>query len=469
MPRGTTLSSSSSPSSSIRPDGRRVAIHPIDVRGRFISARRIVFAVLMALYVAAPLVHVGGHPAVHLDVVNRHFFLFGATFNAQDFWIVLFLATALGFGLLLLTAWHGRAWCGWACPQTVFLEGLYRPIERWIDGTRARRLKRAGEPFTFANAARAVVKHALYVALSLLLSHVALSLFLSAADLSAMVREGPAKHPVPFTWSVVVTGALYFNFAWFREQLCVVLCPYGRLQSVLHDRDSIVIGYDVTRGEPRGPRRRLPVVSEQEPKSGDCIDCKKCVYACPTGIDIRNGLQMECVACAQCIDVCDDVMTRIARPQGLIRFASQNELDGKARRVWRPRLAIYLVLSVGTILALVLSLSGRTSFEANLVRPPGVPWVIEDGRVRNQLEIHLVNKNPGTAGFHVVASASIPADIRLGQERISLASFEGARIPVMVTFARTDAHPGVKLEVDITDDARGTTRRQWVRLVAPGI
>ncbi len=455
------------PVSSIRPDGRRVAVHPIDVRGRFMRARRIVFAVLIALYVAAPLVHIGGHPAIHLDVAARRFFLFGLTFNAQDFWIVLFLMTALGFGLLLLTAWHGRAWCGWACPQTVFLEALYRPIERLIDGPRSRRLKLRGAPWTLGRLGRAVAKHALYLALSLLLSHVALSLFLSAADLAAMVREGPRNHMVPFMWSLGVTGALYFNFAWFREQLCVVLCPYGRLQSVLHDRDSVVIGYDVTRGEPRGPMRRAPQPTAAP--TGDCIDCKKCVYACPTGIDIRNGLQMECIACAQCIDVCDDVMTRVGRPKGLIRFASLNQLDGKPRRLWRPRLVLYLGLTLVATGALTLSLVGRTSFEANVVRPPGVPWLLEAGRVRNQLEIHLVNKNPTAARFHLAASSGIAAEILLGQTDLTLGSLEGTRIPLIVSFAQRDAHAGAKLEVAITDELRDVIRRQSVRLIAPGI
>jgi len=464
-------SSAASPSgaspSSIRPDGRRVAVHTIDVAGRFIRARRIVFAALIAFYVALPLVKVGGHPAAHLDVAARRFYLFGGTFNAQDFWIVLFMVTAAGFGLLLLTAWHGRAWCGWACPQTVFLEALYRPIERLVDGPRSRRLKLAGAPWTAGRVGRLLLKHALYFLLSALLSHVALSLFLSASDLLAMMREGPAQHRAAFTWSVAVTGLLYFNFAWFREQLCVVLCPYGRLQSVLHDRDSVIVGYDVGRGEPRGARRRLPVVGEAA--RGDCVDCKKCVYACPTGIDIRNGLQMECVACAQCIDVCDDVMDRLGRPRGLIRYASLNELAGVKRRVWRPRLVVYIVLTALATGALIVGLVGRTSFEANVVRPPGVPWLMEQGQVRNQLEIHLINKNPTTARFHLQASSPIAGDLRLGQTDVTLGSLEGIRIPLVITFARRDARREMRADVTITDLTRSRTRHQSVRLVAPGL
>ncbi|HEY8924555.1 MAG TPA: 4Fe-4S dicluster domain-containing protein, partial [Polyangia bacterium] len=298
-PTGSAAPPAPPTSEALRPDGRRTAIHTIDVKGRFIRARRLTFAALIALYVAAPLIRIGGHPAVHLDVAARKFFLLGSTFNAQDFWIVLFIGTALLFSLLLLTAWHGRIWCGWACPQTVFLEAVYRPIERLVEGPRSRRLKLRGAPWTLERAARTAVKHVLYILVSLILSHVALSLFLSASELAAMVREGPASHPAAFTWSVAVTAALYFNYAWFREQLCIVLCPYGRLQSVLHDPDSIVVGYDARRGEPRGKLVRsaalalAPAATAPAPR-GDCVDCRKCVYACPTGIDIRNGLQMEC-------------------------------------------------------------------------------------------------------------------------------------------------------------------------------
>jgi len=245
------------------------------------------------------------------------------------------------------------------------------------------------------------------------------------------------------------------------------MCPYGRLQSVLHDRDSVIVGYDAARGEPRGARRRLPVASD--PPRGDCVDCRKCVYACPTGIDIRNGLQMECLACAQCIDVCDDVMDRLNRPRGLIRYASVNELAGKPRKVWRPRLVVYLALTGLAVGALVLSLGGRTSFEANLVRPPGVPWLMEDGQVRNQLEVHLVNKNPGTARFHLEAKSPIPGDLRLGQTDVTLGSLDGTRIPLIVTFARRDATRGMTLDLAITDQDRAHTIHRTVRLVAPGL
>jgi cytochrome c oxidase accessory protein FixG len=451
--------------SALRPDGRRVAIQTLDVRGRWIRARRLVFGALIGFYLAAPVVRLGGHPLIHLDVARRHFYLFGATFNAQDVWILVFFAAALVFSLLFLTAWRGRAWCGWACPQTVFLEAFYRPIERLLDGPRPRRIKLAGSPFTLGRLPRLVLKHALYLLVSLLISHAGLSLFLSATDLVGMVREGPGQHPVAFTWAVAMTAALYFNFAWFREQFCVVLCPYGRLQSVLHDRDSIVIGYDAQRGEPRG-KLKADGPARSSGDRGDCIDCKKCVWACPTGIDIRKGLQMECLACAQCVDVCDEVMLKIKRPPGLIRYSSLNALDGRPTRVLRPRLYVYAAAAFIAVSAAVTALAARTPFEATVVRQPGLPWVIDGGRVRNQLEIHLTNKRGTAARFHLAVQSPIPADVHLAETELELPAMGDTRVPLEITVEAARVRPGLSFGLDVSDD-RSAMRRQDVRFIAP--
>jgi cytochrome c oxidase accessory protein FixG len=241
-----------------------------------------------------------------------------------------------------------------------------------------------------------------------------------------------------------------------------VLCPYGRLQSVLHDRDSIVIGYDARRGEPRG---KLKASATDRP-TGDCIDCKKCVWACPTGIDIRKGLQMECLACAQCVDVCDEVMLKIKRPPGLIRYTSLNALDARPTRVLRPRLYVYAAAAFIAVSAAVTALAARTPFEAIVVRKPGLPWVIDGASVRNQLEIHLTNKRGATARFHLAVRSSVPADVRLAETDLELPAMGDTRIPLVITVEAARARPGLSFGLDVSDE-QNAIRRQDVRFIAP--
>jgi len=445
--------------SSVKEDGSRLPIFPSDVHGRFIRARRVAFWVLIGFYVLAPLLHLGKHALVHLDVEDRRFYLFGQTFNAQDVWLLVLLGAASAFSLLLITTWRGRVWCGWACPQTVFLEAVFRPIERLVEGPRERRLKALHDPLSVGGVLRTVLKHALYLLASFLLSHVAVALFVSREELFGMIADGPLRHPVAFIWSMAMTALIYFDFAWFREQFCVVLCPYGRLQSVMHDRDSVVIGYDVKRGEPRGPLKKAGF--------GDCIDCKKCVTACPTAIDIRNGLQMECLACAQCVDACDEVMDKIGKPRGLIRYASSNQLDGKPRRVLRPRLAVYAALSVVFFGAFSYALGTRTPFEANLLRLPGPPYVVENDQIRNGLFVHLVNKSPARRSYHLSVEGPPAAQLSVERADVELGSLESTRVSVVVYLPRSEWKAGQKLKVSVVEDD-GARREQSVPLMGPG-
>ena len=219
--------------------GRRHYVYPADVKGRWSRLKPWVYTVLIAIYVALPFVHINGHPAVHIDIPDRHFFLFGATFNSQDFYLMFFVLSGIGFSLIVVAALWGRLWCGWACPQTVFLDGVFRRIERWIEGPAAKRKRLAEGPMTGEKFARKALKHAIYLVLAVVISHVFLAYFTSVDKLGAMITEGPAEHMGTFFWAVLFTAIIYGNFWWFREQLCIVICPYGRLQSVLYDKDTV--------------------------------------------------------------------------------------------------------------------------------------------------------------------------------------------------------------------------------------
>lgn len=449
---------------SMRPDGSRRKVHPADVRGRWTLLRRLAFTALIGFYVLAPLVPVGGHPAIQLDVARRRFFLFGQTFNAQDVWMVVLIALAFVFGLLFVTAWRGRIWCGWACPQTVFLEAVYRPIERLLEGPRERRLRDEALPWTAGRAVRRTVKLVLFLLVSVVIAHVATALFVGPRELLAFVREGPAAHGVAFGLTAGFTALLMFNFTWFREQFCVVVCPYGRLQSVLHDRDSITVAYDERRGEPRGKLRRT--AAPDAPPTGDCVDCQRCVVVCPTAIDIRNGLQMECLACLQCVDACDEVMDKVGRKRGLIGLYSQQKVAGLETRVLRPRLVLYGVLFLLSVGALGASLVTRSPFEANLLRPRGaLPFVVDGDAVRNAFEIHLVNKAPSTAHYRISVTSPVPAQIVVGTPEVELASLADARVPISVSIGRRHLGEPVALTVVVEESSSGARREQEMRFL----
>ena len=450
---------------SMKQDGSRLMIHTADVKGVWNRWRRTVFAVLLGVYVAGPFIPVGGHPMIQLDVQHRRFFLFGSTFNAQDFWLVLLLALSVAFALLLGTAWRGRVWCGWACPQTVFLEGLYRPVERFFEGPREARIRLENQPMSVSKFARRAAKYATFLVISAAIAHTATALFVSPRELWLMINEGPRLHTEAFGLTLGFTAVLMFNFTWFREQFCVVLCPYGRLQSVLHDRDSVTVAYLEARGEPRGKIVKAPAA--EAPKLGDCIDCKRCIAVCPTGIDIRNGLQMECIACTQCVDACDEMMDQVKRPRGLITFASQHQLVGQPSPVVRPRLLVYASLMTLCLVGLGVSLATRTPFEANIFRARGgMPYVVDGDVVRNPFEVHVFNKNPGPARFTLAfKGAPEDAQIIIGTPTLDLASLTDAHVPVSVSIPRKSLWKPVDLVLVVTDESSGTTREKTIRFL----
>jgi len=389
----------------IREDGSRPFLYPADTHGRFTLVRRISALLLIAFYLSLPWITIGGYPAVFFDIAQRRFHLFGLTLAAQDLWLLFFVITGLGFSLFFITALFGRIWCGWACPHTVFLDHVYRRIERLIEGDAVQRRVLAAAPPSAGKAAKRVIKHGLYLLVSAAIAHLFLAYFVSLPAVWAMIGAAPGENWSLFVFMAVFTGILYFNFGWFREQLCIVICPYGRLQSALIDNHSLVIGYDAVRGEPRmtvaegAKLREVSANAGASAKIGDCIGCARCVTVCPTGIDIRQGLQMECVGCTACIDACDDVMTRLHRPRGLIRYDSQNGFAGRATRWIRGRTFLYgVLLLVGASVA-TWALSTVRPASLGVTRIVGAPYIVSADTIRDQFLVRLVNKRNLTVRF----------------------------------------------------------------------
>ena len=413
----------------IAEDGSRVFLHPSDVKGRFTLFRRIFGLVLVAVYVALPWIPVRGQPALFFDLANGRFHIFGFTFLTQDFWLAFFVISGAGFALFYITSLFGRLWCGWACPYTVFLEHIFRRIERWIDGDAPARRKLDAAPWSASKFARRVAKHSLYILCSALIAHVFLSYFVSIEALYGYMRESPLVHLKSFGVVLFLTGAIYFCFAWFREQFCIILCPYGRIQSALTDDDTMIIGYDTGRGEPRG--------KVNDSGAGDCIDCKRCVHVCPTGIDIRNGLQLECIGCAACVDACDEIMDKVGRPRGLVRYDSMNGLDGKRRKIIRPRIILYTGLMLAGLSVLTFALTRVHDVDVFTTRMPGMPYYVTDDSVRNQYKLRLFTKRPEDTTFTITLEEAPEGAIAGGlEEPIVVEPLGSVERPVSIIIPR---------------------------------
>jgi cytochrome c oxidase accessory protein FixG len=349
----------------------------------------------MAIFFAAPHLRLFGKPVFLMDLPRREFTLMGYTLLPTDTLLFMFALGSLVIGIFLVTALWGRAWCGWACPQTVYLEYLFRPIGRWFDGgyTQSRALDKQGAWFT----PRRLGKYITFFLLALFVSHTMLAFFVGTPQLYEWMLNSPAEHPSAFFFVVLFTGIVWFNFTYFREQTCLIVCPYGRWQSALIDRQSTIVAYDYVRGEPRALGAK-----QRDANAGDCIDCKACVQTCPTGIDIRNGLQMECVHCTQCIDACDEIMTKIGKPTGLIRYSSQDEIAGKPRHLLRVRTILYPL-----VLAILLGGLGATMYykqpaDLTVLRGLDGPFAMEaDGRVSNQIRVKLTNRRSADMAYSI--------------------------------------------------------------------
>lgn len=323
--------------------GHRVFIFPDEIKGVWKKRRTIVYWFLVLLFLGLPWIKVQGEQAVLINIAERKFAFFGKVFWGHDAPLLIFVL--LGFIVLMgiLTSLYGRVWCGWACPQTVFIDTIFRRIEEFVEGSARRREKLAKASMSIEKLTKKTMKWILFFVASTILTHSFLAYFVGAYELHNIVTSSPTENGGKFLAMFILNMIILFDFAWFREQFCIIMCPYGRIQSVMMDSSSLVVGYDYNRGEPRKNKD----VSKYE--QGDCVNCYQCVKVCPTGIDIRRGIQLECIACTACIDACDNIMDRLKKPPGLIRYTTEDELEKKPLKKLRIRTFVYVVIFLSII------------------------------------------------------------------------------------------------------------------------
>lgn len=393
---------------SLAADGTRKFIHPVVHRGRYWKARRAIAWSLFVLFFALPLVPVGGHPAVHLDLSSRLFHVLGATFHPTDNVLLLLFGFGVIVTVFFVGSTFGRMWCGYACPQTVYLEFLFRPVEALLEGTPLARRRLNAAKATPRKAAIKAAKWAIWALLAVLMASTFVAYFTGWKGLLSGLASSPGEVTGALGTIAFLTGLILFDFGWFRDQMCTVACPYGRLQSVMADRDTILVAYDAKRGDPKVKvKDRVAGVP-----AGDCIDCRSCVNACPTGTDIRRGLQSECIGTAQCVDACDEVMRGQQKPIGLIRYTSEREQAGGVRRVWRPRNLVYLALLTLAWGALAVMVLTRADALVEVVRGGREPYrILVTGEVANQQRVRFTNQLDSPQSFTVEVLS--PAGARL--------------------------------------------------------
>ncbi|TVR82876.1 MAG: cytochrome c oxidase accessory protein CcoG [Saprospirales bacterium] len=369
--------------------GKRNWIYPVQPVGKFYDYRKYLSYVLLAVLFITPFIRVNGRPLFLFDILDRKFILFGKIFWPQDFFIFGLTMITLIVFLILFTVAFGRIFCGWICPQTIFMEMLFRRVEYWIEGSASKMKLRDRRPWDWEKVRVRFSKWAVFWGISFLIGNTFLAYIIGSDRLIQIVTSPPSEHWVGFIAMLVFTTVFFFTYSWFREQVCTVVCPYGRLQGVMLDRDSIVVAYDYMRGEPRGK------ISKKAPADlGDCIDCDLCVKVCPTGIDIRNGTQMECVHCTACMDACDSIMEKVNRPKGLIRYASEERISSGKKLSFTPRMKAYSIILLGLIGLLSFLLVSRPDVETRILRVGGQLFQIqeEEGTISNLYNLHLVNK-----------------------------------------------------------------------------
>ena len=369
-------------------EGKRRWIYPKKPKGKFHNKRVVVSIILLTLLFAGPFLKYDGQPMFLFNILERKFILFGMTFWPQDFHLFVLAMLSFMVFVVLFTVVFGRIWCGWACPQTIFMEMVFRKIEYWIEGDRYQQVKLNKSSWTAEKIRKKGLKWLIFYAISFLIANTLMAYLFGLDELAKVATQSPLENWGKFSGVLIFSGIFYFIFAYFREQACIAVCPYGRLQGVMLGKESVVVAYDWIRGE-----KRQRIKKNEVRDGGDCVDCKLCVQVCPTGIDIRDGTQMECVNCTACMDACDEVMDKVGFDRGLIRYDSYNGIASKTPFKITARIVAYSVVLLGLLVVFGFLLASRSNVETTILRTPGVMFQkTEAGLISNLYNIQVINK-----------------------------------------------------------------------------
>ncbi len=428
-------------------EGHRRWLHPKKPAGKWHRRRAWLSTLLIAVMFAGPFIRIRGNPLLMFNIVQRRFSILGQIFWPQD--TVIFAVAMLVFitSIIIFTTAFGRLWCGWTCPQTVMMEMVFRKLEYLIEGDAAEQRAMDAAPWTRGKILKKTLKHLVFLALSFLIGNTLLAYIIGSDPLLAIINDAPRRHLVGLSFMMLFTLVFHALFARFREQACTFICPYGRFQSAMLDENTLVVAYDHKRGEKRGPLQRGQAPDQRATEGlGHCVACRQCVAVCPTGIDIRNGTQMECVHCTACIDACDAIMDKVGQPRGLIRHASLNHIATGEKQRFTPRMGLYAAVLTALVALFLLLVFTRASIETTLLRAPGSLFQqTAGGRIENIYTMKIINKS----------SRDIPIELRLENIQGTLRVMGGA---ALVVPREKLAQTSVLIELDPTALTGASTR-----------
>lgn len=449
--------------SSMDETGKRVFLYPAKVKGFYKNLRTGFYIFLLFVFLVIPWTTFDDQQTLLFDLAKRQFTFFGTSFSAHDAPLIFFPLILATLGLGFVTSVWGRVWCGWACPQTVFLESIFRRIDQWVLGSHTQRMKLDREKLSFKKFSKKGIKWLLFTIICSHIAHSFTAYFVGAKRLFWITTSSPTESWEIFVFVQILTAILLFNFGWFREQFCIIMCPYGRFQSVLMGNKSLAVLYDEKRGEPRRQKKQL---KENE---GDCVDCYKCVSACPMGIDIRRGLQMECIACTACIDACDEVMQKIKKPKGLIRYSSLERMSGKPNNRPGVRSVAYLGILIFIASIFVYILQSRKSIDIKVLRGIETPYTVVGEILINHFRLVVANQGKNSLLIESlkvdrgsVVSPSLP--LRVGPGEIKRVHFF---LKLEKSILDTGTNSKLKIRLPVVIDGRASEVLREVTVLQP--